>query len=86
MTTKMLAFGLNPSTRMMQLVPALILREIVMRWRIPSSGFVQVFAESFIKVPSLESEYEVVEYDAGTNKNDCPFVVLQQGNFNVQFA
>jgi hypothetical protein len=86
MTMKTLAFGLNLSTRVMQLVPALVLREIIMRWRIPSSGFIQVFAESFVKVPSLESEYEVVEYDAGMNKNDCPFVVLRQGNLNAQFV
>jgi len=86
MTTKVLAFGLNPLTCVMQLVLTLILREIVMGWCVPSSGFVQVFTESLVKVPTLESEYEVVEDDAGSNKDDCPFVVLRQGNLNVQFT
>jgi len=40
----------------------------------------------WVKVPTLKHKYQVVRNNAEPDKSDCPFVVLGQGDLNLEFV
>jgi hypothetical protein len=86
MAVKVLTPSLNPPVRSPQLIITLSLRDIIVRWRMPSSGFKKMFAESFVEIASLESKYEVVEDNTRSNEDDGPLVVLWRRDLDPEFV
>ena len=39
-----------------------------------------------VKVPALKPKYQVVCNNTAPDKSDCPFVILGQGNLNLEFT
>jgi hypothetical protein len=75
MTPEVLTLCLDPPPRLLHIVIALFLRDVVV-WHVPYSGFVKIFTEFLVEVASLEPEDKVVEDDAGSYEDDGPFVVF----------